>query len=98
MNLLKNPLGLALGHNRHNGDPADVIGAIEHTPNRNVAVRIGGQCPDWAGGGWEQIALIVLTPEEREDLIIALCETRLDAVLERPQADIWGLAKKEGSP
>jgi len=50
-----------------------VIGAIETTSTGNTVLRVG---PTVDGGGWEQAAMVVLTPAERERLIGVLIAHR----------------------
>lgn len=65
MRKLKDVLGRALGRSEHAPEPG-VIGSIEGTEAGNLAIRIGR----WLrSGGWEQKEYVVLTSEERDELI-----------------------------
>jgi hypothetical protein len=50
----------------------DLIAPPERTPAGNLAIRIGRELPN--GNGWQQVAYVVLTDEERRTLAGALGE------------------------
>lgn len=67
------PLGAQVG-SHYPGMPIGVIGSIEQAANGNTVLRVGTQ-----GAGdetWEQVAHVVLTPTERQRLIVRLAEQR----------------------
>jgi hypothetical protein len=60
------PLGTAIGTAPPYRPENDIIGDVVDAPNgENQSLRIGRTRP---GGGWEQVAFVTLTPDERRTL------------------------------
>lgn len=73
---LKRILGLALGPSEYAPNPS-VIGSVEETPSGNTALRIGKVIApegdrEQPFPSWQQSEYVVLSPEERDELIKVL--------------------------
>lgn len=69
------PLGLALPRSEWNETPG-VIGRIEKSGTGNTIIPVGKRLRPSEGSGWEKVAHVALTPEEREILIAELIAQR----------------------
>lgn len=79
-NYLRHVVGLPRGETFSRGDPV-VVGAVERTPGRNVALRVGRRNP---AGGWHQTEHLVLTVADAAELVRAIADATGGQVLAVP--------------
>lgn len=82
MNELMYPLGLrhieakSIIGSRYTSLTQDVVGEVERSGAGNTIIRVGRHNLERPEGGWQQVGHIVLTPDEREQLIADLIAQR----------------------
>lgn len=75
---LKNAIGAAVGRSEYAPEPS-VVGEVEQSGAGNSVLRVGKLA---RGGTWTQTEHVVLTPDEREELIAVLESQREYRVIE----------------